>query len=47
MMTMGSAAVSSMARMTTEPEWRMTSRMPLVPFGSRSLSVKTEKSGPL
>ena len=38
---------SSTARMTTEPLWRMTSRVLMLPPGSSTLSVKTEKTLPL
>src|SRR5689334_7126438 len=38
---------SSTARMTTEPLWRMTSRVALCPPGSMTVSVKTLKTFPL
>lgn len=40
------AADSSTARMTTEPLWRMTSRVLRWPVGSMTVSVKTEKTLP-
>ncbi len=41
------SADSSTARITTEPLWRMTSRVFRYPVGSMTVSVKTEKTLPL